>query len=61
MLLLDGAAFILCYRAMMIRCVLVQHDIACFVNLLLTTQTLYVAAVHILLDHLKSETSDGDQ
>jgi hypothetical protein len=45
----------------MIRCVLVQHDIACFVNLLLTTQTLYVAAVHILLDHLKSETSDGDQ
>ena len=36
-------------------------SIACFVSLLLTTQILYVAVVHILLDHLKSETSDGDQ
>ncbi len=60
MLLLDGAAFILCYRAMMIRCVLVQHDIACFVNLLLTTQTLYVAAVHILLDHQRPVTETSE-
>ncbi len=47
--------------AMMIRGVLVQHDTACFVSLLLTTQSQYVAIVHILLDDLKSATSDGDQ
>ncbi len=36
-------------------------SIACFVNLLPTRQTLHGAVVHILLDRLKSETSDADQ